>query len=39
MISDPVMNVATTIETDKRPNDSTMERGMKLLADRLGEID
>lgn len=39
MISDPVMNVATKIETDKRPNEGSMERGMKLLADRLGEID
>ena len=38
MISDPVMEVATKIDTDEN-SDDTMERGMKLLAERLGEMD
>jgi hypothetical protein len=38
MISDPVMEVATKIDTDENSDDA-MERGMKLLAERLGEMD
>jgi hypothetical protein len=38
MISDPVMDVATKIDTDGNSDDA-MERGMKLLAERLGEMD
>ena len=38
MISDPVMEVASKIDTDDN-SDGAMERGMKLLAERLGEMD
>ena len=38
MISDPVMEVAGKIDTDENSDDA-MERGMKLLAERLGEMD
>ena len=38
MISDPVMEVAGKIDADDN-SDGAMERGMKLLAARLGEMD
>ena len=38
MISDPVMKFAAKIDTDENTDDA-MERGMKLLAERLGEMD
>jgi hypothetical protein len=40
MTSDLVMDLATKIDTDANPNTGgAMDRGAKLLAERLGEID
>tara|TARA_B110000285_G_C15088158_1_gene597427 strand:+ start:167 stop:289 length:123 start_codon:yes stop_codon:yes gene_type:complete len=40
MTSDLVMDLATKIDTDAEPNTGgAMDRGAKLLAERLGEID
>ena len=39
MISDPVMEVASKIDTTDENSDDALERGMKLQAERLDRMD